>query len=178
MTFRHLVLSACLSTSALAVASLAMPSAAQAATQSVRVEHAWSRATPGTSTEGVVYATLVASAADRLTSVSSPIAADAQLHENLTTDGVMKMRPVASLDLVPGKPVKLAPGGYHIMLGGLKAPLAAGQKFPVTFHFEKAGDVTATVAVQALGATGPAAKQGGMDMKGMDMKGMNMGNGD
>ena len=170
MTFRHLVLAACLSTSAV-TGLAASPSAEAAATasQSVRVEHAWSRATPGASTEGVVYATLVASAPDRLTSVSSTVAANAQLHENLTTDGVMKMRAVASLDVAPGKPVKLAPGGYHIMLDGLKAPLKAGQTFPVTFHFEKAGDVTASVSVQPISATGPAAPKSGMDMKGMNM---------
>jgi copper(I)-binding protein len=57
--------------------------------------------------------------------------------------GVMKMRPVENgLTIEPGKTVKLAPGGYHLMMMDLKQPLKRGDKVPVTLEFEKAeGDV-------------------------------------
>jgi len=42
------------------------------------------------------------------------------------------MRPVAALPVQPGNPVTLAPGGYHIMLMGLKQQLKQGDSFPVT----------------------------------------------
>ena len=51
----------------------------------------------------------------------------------------MKMRQVDAVPLPAGQAVTLSPGGYHIMLVDLKAPLVAGQSFPLTLTFEKAG---------------------------------------
>ena len=70
----------------------------------------------------------------------------------MTDMGTMKMRPLAGLDLVPGKPIKLAPGGYHVMLLGLKAPLKQGESFPLTLQFEHAPPLTVTVTVEPVGA--------------------------
>ena len=80
------------------------------------------------------------------------VAATAGLHETVSDSGVMKMRPVASLPITPGKPVTLGPGGYHIMLMDLKQPLKEGDSFPVTFSFAKAGQVTVTATVEKAGA--------------------------
>jgi copper(I)-binding protein len=52
----------------------------------------------------------------------------------------------------PAKPVVLAPGGYHIMLMGLKQPLKQGDAFPITLNFANAGPVTAQVTVEPPGA--------------------------
>jgi copper(I)-binding protein len=65
---------------------------------------------------------------------------------------VMKMRQIDRLALPAGKTVQLSPGGYHLMLLGLKAPLKAGDSFPLTLKFEKAGEVTVKVRVEAAGA--------------------------
>ena len=65
----------------------------------------------------------------------------------------MRMRPLAGIALEPGKPVTLAPGGYHVMLMGLKAPLKQGDQFPLTLTFERAPPMTVTVNVEALGAS-------------------------
>jgi len=70
---------------------------------------------------------------------------------------VMKMRPVAGIDLPAGQAVTLQPGGLHIMLVDLAKPLKAGQTFPLTLTFEKAGSKTVNVAVEKIGAMGPAA---------------------
>ena len=90
-------------------------------------------------------------------------------------DGVMKMRPVeGGLAIDPGKTVKLAPGGYHLMMMDLKSPLKQGDKLPLTLQFEKAGKVAVTLDVQGVGATGPGGS-GEMEMNKMsDHKGMKM----
>jgi copper(I)-binding protein len=68
----------------------------------------------------------------------------------MAMDGnVMKMREVDGVDLPPNSKVAMQPGdGYHIMLMGLKKPLAAGDKFPMTLRFEKAGKVDVSVKVE------------------------------
>jgi copper(I)-binding protein len=148
---------------ALALAAIAaLPAVAFADPPNVQLDHAWSRATSAGST-GVVYLTITEHGpADILTAVSSSIAARAELHESVDDHGVMKMRPVISLPIAAGKPVTLAPGGYHIMLTGLKQALVAGATFPVTLTFAKAGEVTATVSVQKVTATMPKMDHGGM----------------
>jgi copper(I)-binding protein len=138
----------------------------------IRVEHVWSHAMPAGAT-GVVYFTIINHGApDALTGVATPVAASAGVHETFDDHGVMKMRPVASLAVAPGKPVTLAPGGYHIMLMGLKQALVAGTSFPLTLTFAKAGSVTVRAMVQAMGAGAPAMRQPGMGQ--MNMQGMPM----
>ncbi len=74
-----------------------------------------------------------------LTAVASPAAASAELHSMSVEEGVMRMRPVARIELPPGKAVKLAPGGLHIMLIGVKQPLKPGDKVPLTLTVQRAG---------------------------------------
>jgi copper(I)-binding protein len=136
----------------LAAALLAMPLAAFADEAGIQVDHVWSRAAMA-GHEGVVYLTITDTGSqDTLTDVTTPVATKADLHESINDHGVMKMRPVMSLVVEPGKPVRLAPGGYHIMLTGLKQALKQGDSFPVTLSFAKAGQVTATVTVEKAGA--------------------------
>jgi periplasmic copper chaperone A len=140
-------------------ASLAVASAAMAQTNQLEVTNAWARATPGKAENGAAYLTIQSPAADRLVSVSSPVAKKAELHTMSMEGMVMKMRPLAGLDIPAGQPVTLKPGGEHIMLEGLGAPLREGQSFPLTLTFEKAGTRTVTVAIEKPGAAGPAAQR-------------------
>jgi len=67
---------------------------------------------------------------------------------------VMRMRELANgLEIAPGATVTLAPGGLHMMMMGLKAPLKQGEKVPLTLVFEKAGTIDVEIAVEAMGAT-------------------------
>jgi periplasmic copper chaperone A len=143
------------------------------------ITQAWSRASPGGAKMGAGYLTIEnkGSAADRLVSVSGDVAGKIEVHEMTTTDGVMKMRALDKpLAIEPGKTVKLAPGGYHLMMMDLKSPLKKGDKVPVTLEFEKAGKVEVTLDVQGVGAQAPgSASSGGHDeMKKMDHSGMKM----
>jgi hypothetical protein len=109
--------------SLLAAILIVMPFIAFADEAGVHVDHVWSRAAMS-GHEGVVYLTITDTGAeDTLTSVTTPVAAEAALHQSIDDHGVMKMRPAGPLQVEPGKPVTLAPGGYHIMLMGLKQTL-------------------------------------------------------
>ena len=135
--------------------------AAAAQTAPVELKDAWARATPGKAENGAAYLTIVSPGADRLVSVSTPVAKKAELHMMTTEGGVMKMRPLAGLDVPADQPMTLKPGGAHIMLTGLNQPLQAGQSFPLTLSFEKAGQREVTVAVEKLGASGAEGHVGG-----------------
>jgi copper(I)-binding protein len=84
------------------------------------------------------------------------------VHQSIDDHGVMKMRPVGPLPIEHGKPVTLAPGGYHIMLSGLRQSLTQGDSFPITLSFAKAGPVTATAIVAKAGARMPSLDRGNM----------------
>ena len=136
-------------------AGLVVASAALAQTSQLEVSNAWARATPGKAETGAAYVTIQSPAADRLLSASSPVAKKAEVHTMEMAGMVMKMRPIAALDIPAGSPVALKPGGEHIMLIGLQHPLVEGQSFPLTLNFEKAGARTVIVAVEKAGATSP-----------------------
>ena len=134
------------------------------------ITQAWSRATPNGAKIGGGYLTIEnkGAVADRLTSVSADIAGKVEVHEMAMNNGVMTMRALDNgLAIDPGKTVKLAPGGYHLMMFDLKSPLKQGDKLPVTLEFEKAGKVTVSLDVQGLGAKGPDGASGSMEMKKM-----------
>ena len=136
-------------------AGLVVASAALAQPSQLEVNNAWARATPGKADAGVAYVTIQSPTADRLVSASTPAAKTAQLHTMSMQGTVMKMQSLPGLDIPAGQPVTLKPGGDHIMLMGLNQPLRAGQTFPLTLDFEKAGPRTVTVAVEKAGANGP-----------------------
>ena len=136
------------------------------------ITRAWARATPNGAKIGGGYLTIEnkGSAPDRLIGGSAEIAGKLEVHEMSMKDGVMTMRPLdKGVTVDPGKTVKLAPGGYHLMMFDLKSPLKQGDALPITLKFEKAGEVKVSLAVQGIGAQGPggAASGGAMMMKKM-----------
>ncbi|KGA12813.1 MAG: hypothetical protein GM46_0455 [actinobacterium acAcidi] len=125
----------------------------------------WARTSPMETSLGAVYMTIASKDGDELTDVSvdSSIAAMAQIHEMvmasaetdismpMTTEamsGEMVMQEVDSIVIDAGGSVDLMPGGYHIMLMEIAAPLELGAKFDVTLTFAKAGKVTVTAEVR------------------------------
>ena len=97
------------------------------------------------------------SAPDRLIAIDTPVAEMAELHRDEMRGSVMTMRPAGPLDLAPGQTVAVQPGdsGLHVMLMHMTRALKAGDRFPLTLTFEKAGTVTAEAIV---GNTRPAAR--------------------
>jgi periplasmic copper chaperone A len=90
-------------------------------------------------------------AEDKLLSASTEVATSVEMHSMSMEGDVMRMRQIDHIALPQGKTVELKPGALHLMLVGLKAPLKDGDKFPLKLKFEKAGEVTVTVNVQAGG---------------------------
>jgi copper(I)-binding protein len=155
---------------AFALASSFVAASAIAQQGGIEVERPWARATAGDT--GATYFSIVNKGAvpDRLMSASTPAAQSATLHESKVQNGVMMMRPLPPLEVAPGKSAELKPGADHLMLVGLKHPLKQGESFPLTLHFEKAGDVQVTVKIESAGAMGADAGPGGMHMDhGTDM---------
>ena len=131
------------------VAIAALPYASPAA-DAIRVIDPWARATvPGQKVAGV-YMEIVSPRDARLTGVASPLAGAAEVHSMTMDGGTMRMRAVEALDLPAGTPVRLAPGGYHVMLFDLKKPLVAGQKVPLTLVIEENGKRVQKIAVSAI----------------------------
>src|SRR5215831_4060911 len=145
MTMRYLAFAA-----GFVIASTALAQPGQ-----LEVNNAWARATAGKADTGAAYVAIQSPTADRLVSLSSPVAKKSELHTMSMQGMVMKMRPLSELNIPAGRSVTLKPGGEHIMLLGLNQPLREGQPFPLTLNFEKAGPHTVNVNVEKPGATGP-----------------------
>ena len=146
------VLSAAFAAFALACA---MPAGAHDyALAALRIVHPYARATPPGADVGGAFVTIdnKGSAADRLLGASSPVASRVELHTMAMDNGVMRMHEVPAIDLPPGGEVQLKPGGLHMMLVGLKAPLAAGSSVPLRLTFEHAGSIDVDVAVESMTA--------------------------
>ncbi|EKG35605.1 copper chaperone PCu(A)C [Pseudomonas syringae] len=119
---------------------------------SLLIGHPWSMELPPNAPTVAAYFTIdnKGDSADRLISVDTPIAGQAQLHEHVHADGLMKMQHVQAVDIPAGAKVAFAPMAWHVMLLDIKdrSKLVVGQRFPMTLHFEKAGDVEVQVVVQ------------------------------
>lgn len=119
------------------------------AAELVKVLDPWARATVPGQKVGGVYMEIVARENLRLTGVKSAAAETAEVHQMKMENGMMRMRAVPSLDLPAGKTVKLAPGGYHIMLFDLKRSLVTGQKLRLELTFEDVSKRQHRVAIEA-----------------------------
>lgn len=129
---------------------------------SITIGHPYARATVAGQPTGAGYLKLVNQGpADRLLAATTPAAAEVQLHSMSMQGDVMRMRQIDAIELPAAQTVELKPGGLHLMLTGLKAPLAAGDRIPLTLRFEKAGEVVVTVNVEALGADAAAGRASG-----------------
>lgn len=120
----------------------------------IAVEAPFARASAGPVKNGAAYLTLRNDGGedDRLVAARAPVADRVELHTHLHENGVMRMRQVEAIEVPAGGMAMLKPGGDHVMLMGLKAPLKEGESFPLTLIFEKAGEITVDVAISGVGA--------------------------
>jgi copper(I)-binding protein len=165
--------SAVIRAAVLVLAALATGPAAHAQAQTIQTSNAWARRAPamesmdmmgksettgkmggmdkmGGGGNGAVYVTLsnAGAQADSLLSASSEVAQTVELHEVKNEGGVMKMRPVQAIPVPAKGKTELKPGGYHIMLMGLKQDLKPGDRIPLVLKFEKGGEVRVEAAVR------------------------------
>ncbi|GIZ50833.1 copper chaperone PCu(A)C [Noviherbaspirillum aridicola] len=119
--------------------------------QELRVSQAYARATMPQQPAGGAYLTIEnrGKAADRLVGAATPVAKSVELHTMSMQGNVMKMREVGGIDIGSAATLEMKPGeGYHLMLMGLRQPLRAGERFPLTLQFDKAGKLEVEVSVQ------------------------------
>jgi copper(I)-binding protein len=116
----------------------------------INVSDAWVRATVPQQKATGAFMQLTSQQDARLVEVRSPIAGSVELHQMEMSNNVMKMRQIDGLDLPAGQRVGLKPGGYHVMLFDLKAPVKAGDKVPLTLVVEGKGKERSTIEVVAV----------------------------
>ncbi|MGN6468570.1 MAG: copper chaperone PCu(A)C [Rhizobiaceae bacterium] len=123
----------------------------------LEISGVWTRAMlPGQPTGGGYFTvTNHGKSADRLLSVSTPVAGRAEIHSMAMKDNVMVMRPVeGGLEIPAGGTVELKPGHLHLMFMEVKEPFRKGETIPLTLEFEKAGKVDVQMPVEAPNAKG------------------------
>lgn len=134
--------------SAALIASTAV--AQHKATGAIRIDHSYARATMPGQTSGGAYLTLEnrGDQADTLVAVQSPAAQSVEIHTMAMNGNVMRMREIGAIDIKPGEKIVMRPGeGYHLMLMGLKAPLKAGDRLPLTLTFRNSGKMETAIVV-------------------------------
>jgi copper(I)-binding protein len=143
---------------AASLASVTLAFAADYKLGSLEITQPWTRATAATAPTGAGFLTITnkGTTPDRLVSVRSSAANKSEIHEMKMDGNVMRMRELdGGLVIAPGATVALAPGGFHVMMMGLKAPFKEGTSVPLTLVFEKAGSIDVELSVKNLGATKP-----------------------
>ena len=118
--------------------------------QSVEISDAWARALPPVAKVGAAYVTLTNRSGSTVTisKVSSSIAKEAQVHDHIMEDGVMKMTQLIGLEVGAGESIKMKPHGKHLMLFGLKEPLKDGGTFSMRIEFKEIDPVEFEVPIK------------------------------
>lgn len=120
------------------------------------VHHAWVRPTPPGTTITAMYGTIRngGKTARRLVRVLCEKAEAVEIHQAVEKDGMMQMRQVkGGLSIPAGGEVHFEPGGYHLMLIGLRSPVKPGEEVRAVFYFDNGEQVTVTARVAQVGET-------------------------
>jgi copper(I)-binding protein len=115
------------------------------------IHGAWARPTPPGVSIGALYLSIRNNGArpDVLESLDTPLADRVEIHQSTTVAGVVQMRAQSTISLPPHSTVAISPGGLHLMLLGLKAPLVVGSIVPLNLHLREAGMLAIEVRVEA-----------------------------
>ena len=133
-----------------------------AAAADVGIAEPWARATPGAASNGAIYLSLTNNGADTaIIAAASPAAKAAALHGHEMDGDMMRMRALESVALPAGETETFAPGGLHIMLMGLAAPLVEGESLSLTLTFADGDSATIRLPILGVGAMGPGGSHGG-----------------
>lgn len=123
----------------------------------LEVEDAWSRASPPMAETGAVYLTIVndGQRSRRLVAARSGNTASITIHETLRENGMTRMARRDSLPIEAGSTLRLIPGGIHLMMLNLHAPLVEGDQFDLILKFDHGEEVSVPVNVGAIGQLTP-----------------------
>jgi copper(I)-binding protein len=121
------------------------------------IGHPWSRPTASGMPTGVAYLSITNNGTrqDTLVSASTPAAARVEFHRSSLESGMARMRPTGELIVAPNTTLTAEPGGLHLMLVDLKAPLVAGSSIPLLLQFKSAGLITVQLKVEPQSPAAP-----------------------
>ena len=123
----------------------------QVTADSITFSNFQARASIGRVPNSGAYGEIRSTSIDRLIKVNSSATSVVELHEHINDNGVMRMREAkAGFAINPSAPMVMKPGGYHIMLIGLQAPLEAGTTIELTLEFESGKTFDLTVPVVSI----------------------------
>lgn len=125
----------------------------QFVTESVHIDHPWSRPTPPGTPMGVGYLIIknTSDADITLIGAQTPRAGSVSIHESIMHEGMMSMQPLKDGLIIPaGEVVELKPHGYHLMLEKLVRPLQEGESIPLTLEFDGAKSLEVELSVEPL----------------------------
>lgn len=96
----------------------------------------------------------------KVVKADNPVSKVTELHTHLNEGGVMKMRPVPSIEVKAKGEAVLKPGGLHVMMIDIKTPMKEGDVVPITLSFDDGStkQVDAKV-VRPMAAPMPAAME-------------------
>jgi len=140
------------SLSLLFLLSLGGSAFAQSANDDVTISEAYVRAVPPGQPNSAAFMEIKNGGGvdHSLVSGSSPVSEVVELHTHTMEGGMMRMRRIDKIDLPAGQEVSLKPGGLHVMLIGLKQPLAPEGSVPITLRYEDGSEVTVKAPVRKL----------------------------
>ncbi len=148
---------------AIALLALSASSVSVVSAADLDIKSPWVRGTVAGQKATGAFMELTSASGIAIVGASSPVANVTEIHEMKMDGGVMKMRAIPRLDVAAGKPVSLAPGGYHVMLMDLKQQLKKGDVVPLTLQIENKDKKVETIEIKAevreLTATPAAAAQ-------------------
>src|SRR5687768_2928055 len=132
----------------LLAALLSLAACSQQGEPDIQLGNAWARPTRGDA-PGAVYVAInnKGAADDRLTGAFTDRSAMAMVHQSELVDGVATMRMAGEINIPAGSRIEMVPGGTHVMLQGLRAPLRTGDSFELVLKFRASGDRTVKVDV-------------------------------
>ena len=147
---RRYLLTALVLIGVIALALTGCATSAPASGSAIVVEGAWACLSPMMAGNGAAYMVIrnMGRTDDALIGAASDVAETVELHETTMEGDMAGMHPVEAIPVPAGGSVTLEPGGYHVMLIGLKQELQTGQMITLTLTFEKAGQITVQAEVR------------------------------
>lgn len=127
----------------------------------IAVQNAWVRPTVGEQAATGAYLTITSQEPLALVGVATPLAEVAEVHEMKMDGDIMRMRMAERIEIAPGEPLELKPGGYHLMLMALTAPIQPGQEIELSLLFEKPDGSRIEMPVKAVAGQNAAGGQPG-----------------
>lgn len=140
------------------LALAALPALASCEKREVTVTDGWVRLSPNRDAPSAAYFTVKGgSDATQLSAVGSEVAIRFEIHETVRENGMMQMKPLASVDIPANSTVKFEPGGKHVMIWNINPGIKPGQRMDMVFTFANGAQIEYPMSVRAAADSAPSA---------------------